>query len=90
VQGNEPKPEKNNGGKVESGRKSNRTRDAQEHSGGGNGILPASILSRYPRASGILVDFSGPVISQAQALLKSHRSKLRCVVADLAEKVEPC
>ena len=51
--------------------------------GCGNGVLAKAILSRYPEASGILIDFSEPMMAQARTNLASY-ANLRFVMADLA------
>lgn len=53
--------------------------------GCGNGILAAAILSKYPKVSGILVDFSPAMIGQAKEELRAYATQLRFVVADLRE-----
>lgn len=53
--------------------------------GCGNGILASAILSRYPDTSGILLDFSEPMIKKARDHLRSHAHSLRFVVADFSE-----
>jgi len=50
--------------------------------GCGDGILAAAILTRYPKASATLVDFSEPMMAQARARFRGRRS-VRLVMADL-------
>ncbi len=54
--------------------------------GCGGGILASAILSRYPNSFGILLDFSGPMIKEAESKFRDHSTDLRFVVADLSEK----
>ena len=44
--------------------------------GCGDGILGAAILGEYPSAHGVFVDFSGPMLEQARALLKDYAGQL--------------
>jgi tRNA (cmo5U34)-methyltransferase len=52
--------------------------------GCGSGVLARAILSRYPQAQGVLVDFSEPMIEAARAQLAGHTPCPHFVVADLA------
>jgi ubiquinone/menaquinone biosynthesis C-methylase UbiE len=52
--------------------------------GCGNGILSGAILEKYPRATGVLVDFSKPMLSEAKRNLHRYRSQLRFVTADFS------
>ncbi len=54
--------------------------------GCGAGILASAILSKYPTASGTLLDFSGPMIKEAESKFRGHTANLRFVVADLSDK----
>jgi len=54
--------------------------------GCGGGILASAILSRYPTATGTLLDFSSAMIKEAESKFHDHRADLRFVVADLSEK----
>jgi len=54
--------------------------------GCGGGILASAILSRYPTASGILLDFSKAMIKEAESKFHDHSADLSFVVADLSEK----
>lgn len=51
--------------------------------GCGNGILAKAILAQYPQARGTLVDFSGPMLREAQIQLKNHPAELHFIIADL-------
>jgi tRNA (cmo5U34)-methyltransferase len=44
--------------------------------GCGDGILGAAILGEYPAAHGVLVDFSEPMLGQAQVELKEYGTQL--------------
>src|ERR1041385_2031670 len=44
--------------------------------GCGDGILGAAILGEYPRAHGVLVDFSEPMLEQAREQLKEYADQL--------------
>jgi tRNA (cmo5U34)-methyltransferase len=44
--------------------------------GCGDGILGAAILGEYPSAHGVLVDFSEPMLAQAQVQLKEYGTQL--------------
>jgi tRNA (cmo5U34)-methyltransferase len=50
--------------------------------GCGDGILARGILARYPQASGMLVDFSVPMLERAHAQLGDHSANLQVVMAD--------
>jgi SAM-dependent methyltransferase len=50
--------------------------------GCGDGILGAAILGEYPAARGVLVDFSEPMLEQAQAVLKALSEQLVFVNLD--------
>jgi len=52
--------------------------------GCGSGILADAILSRYPQAQGVLVDFSEPMVDAARAQLAGHTPRPQFVIADLA------
>jgi SAM-dependent methyltransferase len=54
--------------------------------GCGGGILAGAILSRYPESSGVLVDFSAPMLEEARKHLSRHASRLRFIHADLGSK----
>lgn len=54
--------------------------------GCGNGILASSILSKYPKAEGILVDFSGPMLTEAKIRLEKFNSRLSFMMTDLGSK----
>jgi ubiquinone/menaquinone biosynthesis C-methylase UbiE len=54
--------------------------------GCGNGILAGAILEKYPRARGVLVDFSKPMLSEAKQSLHQYRSQLRFVMADFSSR----
>jgi len=54
--------------------------------GCGNGILAAAIIRDYPRASGMMVDFSDAMLSEAKKHLRQFRSQLRFVRADFSNK----
>jgi len=54
--------------------------------GCGDGILASAVLSKYPAALGTLVDFSEPMLREAQAQLRDYEPKLRFIVADLSTK----
>jgi len=44
--------------------------------GCGDGILSAAILGEYPKARGVLVDFSEPMLEQAREQLKEYQNQL--------------
>jgi len=52
--------------------------------GCGSGVLAQAILSRYPAARGVLVDFSEPMLEAARAQLGAHVPQPEFVPADLA------
>lgn len=53
--------------------------------GCGDGILAASILTEYPEAVGVLVDFSTPMINAALRNLKEYSQTLHFTTLDYAE-----
>lgn len=53
--------------------------------GCGDGILAAAILTEYPKASGVLVDFSTPMIEAALRNLKEYSSALHLATLDYSE-----
>lgn len=53
--------------------------------GCGDGILAATLLSEYPNARGVLVDFSTPMIQAALRNLKAHSRHLHFSTLDFAE-----
>jgi trans-aconitate methyltransferase len=53
--------------------------------GCGDGALARAILSRWPQAKGMLLDFSAPMLEQARARLQDHPSSPVFAVADLAD-----
>jgi tRNA (cmo5U34)-methyltransferase len=53
--------------------------------GCGDGILAATILSEYPEASGVLVDFSTPMIQAALRNLKEYSHALHFTTVDYSE-----
>lgn len=54
--------------------------------GCGNGILAKAILSHYPQAKGILVDFSEPMLSEAKIQLSGYASSLQFALMDFGVK----
>jgi ubiquinone/menaquinone biosynthesis C-methylase UbiE len=52
--------------------------------GCGDGILAASILQMFPKAKGVLLDFSSPMIQAAEKKLKSFSGNLDFVTFDYA------
>ncbi|MBX2998385.1 MAG: class I SAM-dependent methyltransferase [Caldilineaceae bacterium] len=53
--------------------------------GCGDGILAATILTEYPEASGVLVDFSTPMIQAALRNLKEYSHALHLTTLDYSE-----
>jgi len=53
--------------------------------GCGDGILASAILSEYPDATGVLVDFSMPMIQAAIANLKSYGKRIHFSTVDYAD-----
>jgi ubiquinone/menaquinone biosynthesis C-methylase UbiE len=53
--------------------------------GCGDGILAAAILSCHPRARGVLLDFSEPMLAAARGRLRPHARRLRFLHADYGE-----
>lgn len=53
--------------------------------GCGDGILGAAILGRYPQSSGILADFSEPMLAQARENLKDFAAQLEFMNVDYAD-----
>jgi tRNA (cmo5U34)-methyltransferase len=53
--------------------------------GCGGGILAAAILSQFPGAFGVLLDFSPPMIEAARDRLEAHATGLQFVTADYAD-----
>jgi len=53
--------------------------------GCGDGILASAILAEYPQATGVLVDFSMPMIQAAIANLKSHGRHIHFSTVDYAD-----
>lgn len=53
--------------------------------GCGDGILAATILSEYPEAGGVLVDFSTPMIQAALRNLKEYSHALHLTTLDYSE-----
>jgi len=51
--------------------------------GCGDGILSAAILRRYPKAKGVLIDFSEPMLKQAKIKLRKYSNQLKFIFADL-------
>jgi SAM-dependent methyltransferase len=58
--------------------------------GCGSGILASAILSRYPKAFGLLLDFSGAMIKKAESKFRGHSANLRFIVADLSDMGWSC
>lgn len=54
--------------------------------GCGNGVLSVAILTKYPDASGTLVDFSEPMIEKDQSQLAQYAYHLRFVISDFGKK----
>jgi tRNA (cmo5U34)-methyltransferase len=50
--------------------------------GCGDGILAAALLERHPRARGVLLDFSEPMLAAARQKLRRSVRRLRFVCAD--------
>jgi tRNA (cmo5U34)-methyltransferase len=65
------------------------SREGSVHSfldlGCGNGILAAPILHRFPKAKGVLLDFSLPMIEVAQRKLRTFSRTLEYVIADYGD-----
>ena len=59
--------------------------------GCGDGVLAAAILQRYPKAKGILLDFSKPMIAAAKEKLQDYQDNLEFIVFDYSNVswVEP-
>jgi len=57
--------------------------------GCGDGILGAAILGRYPQSSGILADFSEPMLAQARESLKAFSAQLEFLNVDYADPAWP-
>ena len=53
--------------------------------GCGDGILSAAILNHYPKAKGILIDFSEPMLTQAKIKLKKYSNQIEFISADLGK-----
>jgi len=53
--------------------------------GCGDGILGAALLGRYPESSGILADFSEPMLAQARGNLQDYASHLEFLNVDYAD-----
>lgn len=53
--------------------------------GCGSGVLASAILGRHPRAQGLLVDFSEPMLEEARRNLATHSAQLRYATGDLAD-----
>ncbi len=53
--------------------------------GCGDGILGAAVLGRYPQSSGILADFSEPMLAQAREGLKAFSGQLEFLNVDYAD-----
>src|SRR6185436_8265705 len=54
--------------------------------GCGSGVLTQALLSRYPQATGILVDFSEPMLDAARSQLSQHAAQLSFVNQDFGDK----
>ncbi len=54
--------------------------------GCGGGILAAAIMEHYPKATGVLVDFSEAMIREAKRELANYAANLEFVMADLVDK----
>lgn len=55
--------------------------------GCGDGILAAALIDRYPDASGVLVDFSEPMLDAARAALSALPARLTFVNADYGDPI---
>lgn len=53
--------------------------------GCGDGILGATILGEYPKARGVLADFSEPMLEQAREQLREYEDKLVFMNLDYAD-----
>ncbi len=53
--------------------------------GCGDGILAAAIQAQYPAASGVLLDFSRPMLEIAQKKLEPFAQKLQFTLADFSD-----
>jgi SAM-dependent methyltransferase len=53
--------------------------------GCGSGLLGAAILERHPAAQGVFLDFSRPMLAQAQATLESYGPQLTFVLEDYGD-----
>ena len=54
--------------------------------GCGDGVLAAAILARYPRAEGVLVDFSPAMLEAAKARFSRHAMKLEFALLDYGRR----
>lgn len=52
--------------------------------GCGDGIAARVLLDRFPAASAVLVDHSGPMLERAQTAMASYAERVRLVQADLS------
>lgn len=52
--------------------------------GCGDGILSEAVLARFPKASATLVDFSEPMLAEAQRRLGGHASNINIIGGDFA------
>ncbi len=52
--------------------------------GCGDGVLGRSLLDAFPAASGVLVDFSEPMLARAQQALSGYGERVRILQADYA------
>src|SRR5437899_709488 len=53
--------------------------------GCGSGVLTQALISRYPQATGTLVDFSEPMLKAARTQLSEQASRLRFVTDDFGD-----
>lgn len=50
--------------------------------GCGDGVLGAAVLARFPASRGVLLDFSEPMLAQAEVQLREFGDRVSCVCAD--------
>jgi tRNA (cmo5U34)-methyltransferase len=53
--------------------------------GAGNGVLDELVLERFPRAQGVLIDGSEPMLAHARTRLERFGARARYVTAELAQ-----
>lgn len=53
--------------------------------GCGDGILSGAVISRYPRASGVLLDYSAPMLEAARRRFEAGNAELKIIQGDLGQ-----